>query len=167
MKYILLSLLNTVTFKTATEGLLTFLISIISFFAPLALMYHTFTFTVLLDMITGMFAAKRRGEKIESKKMRKTILKLLIYILVASAFYMFQIAIIPGFPFINVVFGLIILTELKSITENCDSLFKVKTFTRIYEFVNKLFSKYEERTSKGDEKVEQKKDTTTEQDTTK
>lgn len=151
MKYILLTLLNTVTFKTACDSLLAILMSIVAFFSPLKLMYHTFFFVVMLDMITGMIAAKKRGEKIESRKMRKTILKLLVYILVASAFYMFQVAIIPTLPFINVVFGLIIITELKSITENVDFIYKVKTFTRIYEFINKLFSKYEDKISKGEE----------------
>jgi hypothetical protein len=138
---ILIPFLNTITMKTFSDFLLTTGISIISFFAPLALMYHTFFFAVMLDMITGMIASKKRGEKIESRKMRKTILKLLVYILVASAFYMFQMAVMPAVPFINLVFGLIIITELKSMTENCDIIFNVKTFGKIYDFVNGLWEK--------------------------
>lgn len=159
MKSILLSIAaGAFSFKTFFDFLFTLLLSILSFFAPLQLMYHTFFFVVMLDMITGMIASKRRGEKIESKKMRKTILKLLVYILVASAFYAFQMAIMPAVPFINLVFGLIIITELKSITENCDSIFKVKTFTRIYEFVNNLFDKFMKKEPEKEPENKEKKD---------
>lgn len=150
VKIILMNLLQ-IFYSKGIWGILSLWATmILAFFAPIGLMFGTFTFSVILDLITGMIASYKRGEKIESRKMCKTILKLLIYMLVAAVFYMFQMAIFPVIPLINIVFGLIILTELKSITENCDSIFKTKTWTTIYEKARSIFSGSEKRNLKRD-----------------
>ena len=74
---------------------------------------------IAADMITGMMAAKKRGEKIESAEMRRSLSKMVVY----------QIAIISGFvlqtymledliPVAKVVGGVIGMVEFKSILEN-------------------------------------------------
>lgn len=74
---------------------------------------------VIGDMITGMWAAYKRKEKLNSAEMRRSVSKMLIY----------QIAIITGFvlekwimqdavPVSRIVSGVIGMVEFKSILEN-------------------------------------------------
>ena len=78
---------------------------------------------IAADMITGMMAAKKRGEKIESAEMRRSLSKMVVY----------QIAIISGFvlqtymledliPVAKVVGGVIGMVEFKSILENVSTI---------------------------------------------
>ena len=78
---------------------------------------------ILADMILGIWAAKKRGEKITSAAMRRTISKMLIY----------QSAVITGFicekyllsdfiPVSKLVAGAIGVVEMKSILENMDTI---------------------------------------------
>ena len=78
---------------------------------------------ILADTITGMMAAKKRGEKINSAEMRRSLSKMVVY----------QIAIISGFvlqkymledliPVAKVVGGVIGMVEFKSILENVSTI---------------------------------------------
>lgn len=75
------------------------------------------------DMITGIFAAKKRKEPINSADMRRSLTKMVVY----------QIAIISGFvlevhmldnllPVSKVVGGVIGMVEFKSILENVSTI---------------------------------------------
>lgn len=74
---------------------------------------------IVADMVTGMFAAHKRKEAINSADMRRSLTKMVVY----------QIAIISGFvlekymldgllPASKVVSGVIGMVEFKSILEN-------------------------------------------------
>lgn len=78
---------------------------------------------ILADMITGMMAAKKRGENINSAEMRRSLTKMVVY----------QVAIISGFvlekymlgqlvPVAKIVGGVIGMVEFKSILENVSTI---------------------------------------------
>jgi hypothetical protein len=78
---------------------------------------------ILADFFTGILAARKRGEKITSAAMRRTVSKIVIY----------QTAVITGFllehylldsivPVAKLVAGVIGLVEFKSILENSNTV---------------------------------------------
>lgn len=95
------------------------LIVLASILAPIKALLISCGTLILADMITGILAAKKRGEKISSAEMRRSLTKMLVY----------QIAIISGFilekymledllPVSKIVAGVIGMVEFKSILEN-------------------------------------------------
>jgi len=93
--------------------------SIIAVFAPAKALLISVGFLILADLITGIWAAYKKGEKIQSSVRRRSISKALIYnIAVLSGFlvevYMLE-AIIPVSKIVASVIGLV---ELTSILEN-------------------------------------------------
>lgn len=99
------------------------LLVIISLLAPIKATLVTCGVLIVSDMITGMLAAKKRNEKIQSAEMRRSISKFVVY----------QIAIISGFlletymlenllPVSKIVAGVIGMVEFKSILENVSTI---------------------------------------------
>lgn len=73
---------------------------------------------VIFDTITGIFAAFKTGEKIESKKALRAAIKLFVYSIFISSAYLTGTHLI-SFPALDgIVMGFIALTELISIMEN-------------------------------------------------
>jgi len=90
-----------------------------SVFAPIQSVLFACGALIVADMVTGIIAAKKRGEKITSAQMRRSVSKLIVY----------QIAIISGFilekymlqdlvPVSKIVAGVIGMVEFTSILEN-------------------------------------------------
>lgn len=91
-----------------------------SFFAPLPLLVFWMFMFVIVDMITGMLAAKRRNELISSKKMKKTISKLICYMTVVLLARGINVHILPFVELYAcyITTGIICFVELFSILEN-------------------------------------------------
>lgn len=91
--------------------------------APIHPVLISVGFLIVADLLTGIWAAKKRGEKISSAAMRRTVSKIVIY----------QLAVIGGFvlekyllsdllPVSKIVAGVIGLVEFKSMLENSGSI---------------------------------------------
>lgn len=98
--------------------LLTYVLTIIT---PIVKLMLAVGFLVLSDFITGMLAARKRGEELTSKKMRPTVTKGASYMIAIVAAYTIEKLGI-GFEAAKVVTGLIALMELKSLDENIEVL---------------------------------------------
>lgn len=109
------------------EGLL---ISLLAVFAPIKAVILVTGLLISVDTITGMLAARKRGEKISSAGLRRTVTKSLVYLTAVCMGFLVEKYMIEGFvPISKIVSGVISLVELKSILENLDvinggSLFK-------------------------------------------
>lgn len=99
------------------------LLSILAVFAPAQAMILTALALVVMDLITGVLAAKKQNIPITSAGLRRTISKLFIY----------EIAIMLGFltqtyltgdhvPVASIISGFIGLTELTSCLENLNTM---------------------------------------------
>lgn len=89
-----------------------------------------------IDLITGMYAAYRRGEKITSQAMRRTITKAFTYALFVIAFTV--LANMVALQWISeYAFALVAITEAKSIAENTIGL---KTANRFIEAIMRKFA---------------------------
>lgn len=79
------------------------------------------TALVILDLITGVAAAKKRGERIRSRALMKTTIKLLLYYCAILATHGVQGVFAEPIPLTYITAFTIAITELKSLLENVDS----------------------------------------------
>jgi hypothetical protein len=78
---------------------------------------------IFFDFITGMLAAKKRGEFITSAAMRRTISKLVVYqCSVISGFLVEKYLLDQILPVAKLVAGVIGMVELKSVLENANTI---------------------------------------------
>ncbi len=98
-------------------------LAVLAALAPIQTVLISVGVLILADSVTGIWAAYKRGEKISSAAMRRTISKIVIY----------QTAVITGFlletylidhllPVTKIVAGIIGLVEFKSILENSNTI---------------------------------------------
>ncbi len=98
---------------------------------------------VIIDLITGVFAAKKRGEPIKSKYMGGGIIKMLSYLTTILLSWTVEQVILTTsvLHIVNIVTGLIVLREFKSILENFADITGNKTFKKIWTRIEELTKK--------------------------
>ena len=91
--------------------------------APIKMVLVTVGFLILVDLVTGIWAALKRKEKISSAVMRRTISKMLVYQLAIISGFMLETYILDGvLPVAKIVAGVIGMVEFKSILENSNKI---------------------------------------------
>ena len=102
----------------------------VSFLFPLKEFIYLTGFLVAFDTITGMLAAKKRGEKITSRGFYRTVEKSSVYlmaILAAAGLHRVFISASPvdwfqNLPIVQIVAGSICFTEFLSFRENVEAI---------------------------------------------
>lgn len=111
------------TRKNKVKFLEALLASIIAVFAPLTMVIVTTGVLVFADLITGILAARKRGEKINSGGLRRTVTKTVIYLSAVCIGFLVETYMIGDFISVSkIISGLIAAVETKSILENLDTL---------------------------------------------
>lgn len=77
---------------------------------------------VVVDLITGVWASMKRNEKITSNGIRRTISKTVAYMMAIICSFIMEQQFLKGIPVVQVVSGLIAITEFKSLLENLTSI---------------------------------------------
>lgn len=93
-------------------------------------------FFVMADFITGILAARKRGEPIRSHRMADTVTKFIAYgvfILVASGL---ENGIPIDFPCVKLTSTFVVYLELKSIDENAKDITGHSIFSKIIKLIN-------------------------------
>ncbi len=99
------------------------LVSILAVFTPIKTMVTTVSVLVVADLILGVLAARKRGEKITSAGLRRSVTKGLIYqAAIMLAFLVETYLLDKSIPASRIVAGLIGCVELKSVLESMDTL---------------------------------------------
>lgn len=99
------------------------LIVLIALFAPIKSTILTAFAMVVLDLITGVWAAKVRKDPITSNGLKRTLIKLFIYeTAICLAFIAETYLILDLFPVAKIVSSFVGVTELKSIYENLNEI---------------------------------------------
>lgn len=99
--------------------------------APIHPIMISVGFLILADLITGIWAAKKRGEKVSSAAMRRTVSKIFIYQMVIIGGFVLETYLLGGLiPVSKIAAGVIGLVEFKSMLENSghivgDDIFKM------------------------------------------
>jgi len=104
------------------------------FLAPVHSIMLAITFLVGMDLITGLLAAHKRGEKLSSNGIRRTITKTLAYMSAIIASHVMSIYFLDGIidP-VKIVSGLIAVTEFQSLMENLSSITGVDLWKQLLE----------------------------------
>lgn len=91
-----------------------------AFFAPLPLLIFWIFVFVIADMITGMLAAKQRGELLTSKKLKRTLSKLICYMTVVLLARGINVHVLPFIELkaCYITSGIVCFVELFSVLEN-------------------------------------------------
>jgi len=91
--------------------------------APIHMVMITVGFLIFSDLLTGMWAAHKRGEKISSAALRRTVSKIVIYQLAVISGFMLETYILENvLPVAKIVAGVIGMVEFKSILENSNHI---------------------------------------------
>lgn len=133
-----------------------FIGGLVAFFSPILLILYVIMASVLLDCITAIIKSMeaykvdetkpyklwQRRKAIRSRGLRKTALKLILYVLFIGLIYSTEIAIFNTSVYItNFVAFVIVFSELISIAENLDRLMHAHKFTPLIVKLRKLFEK--------------------------
>jgi phage-related holin len=88
-----------------------------AFFAPIKASMIAVGVIITLDFIFGIMAAKKRKEKIESKKMSRTLVKMLVYQMLIISAHLCEHYLVDFIPFTQITLGFIAIIEFYSIGE--------------------------------------------------
>jgi hypothetical protein len=114
-------------------------ISALSVFLPIKPVLLVSLVLCLVDLVLGVTAAKKRKERISSKGLGRTIVKIAVYeIAICCGFLVQKYMLSDATPLVNIIAGLIGATEMKSVLENLDSISGDSFFKSV---VEKLGSK--------------------------
>lgn len=97
--------------------------AILAIFAPVGSVLAVVLLLTAIDLVTGVIAARKRGEVITSSGFKRTIIKLFVYeVVIILSFLIEQYLTGPFVPIENILAGYIGITELKSVLENLESI---------------------------------------------
>jgi uncharacterized membrane protein len=105
-----------------------------SFFFPIKHFLIFTIFVVFADTVTGIIAAKKRGEKITSKGLYRTSQKVVVYFCGIMIFHGASVTFGLPSQIVYSVSFLIAFTELYSVSENIKSITGVNIGTIILKF---------------------------------
>jgi len=102
----------------------TLLLSCIACLAPIQAMIIAAGIVIFADLVTGIMAAKKKGEKITSGGLRRTITKMFVFESAIILGFIIEKYLMGGsFPISKIASGLIAAVEAKSILENLDVIY--------------------------------------------
>lgn len=97
------------------------LLSAIAVFFPIKAMLVAAFVLAFMDLILGLLAAKKQGQRITSSGLKRTVAKIFLYELAILMSYVAETYLLDGFmPVTKLVSGFIGVVELKSAMENLD-----------------------------------------------
>ncbi len=96
--------------------------SIWAILAPIHATLSVVFLLIIIDFISGIIAAKRRKEPINSAGIKRTIIKIFVFEISLCLGFLAEHYIPGSLPFVNLIGGFISLTEMTSIIENMNEL---------------------------------------------
>jgi len=110
-------------------------ISILMYLSPVKDFIHLVSALIILDLITGIMASWKAGEKITASRMAKTIYKLILYSIAIIATYLVQMIAADGVGLVRICALIIGATELKSIYENISRILGGDLFKTLWQVI--------------------------------
>lgn len=91
-------------------------------FAPIQSLLMTTGIMIFIDFITGVLAAKKRGEPITSAGFRRSLTKIFVYEAALMLAFLAETYMSDILPFVKMAAAMISIVELKSIYENLNGI---------------------------------------------
>lgn len=108
------------------------LISLLAVFAPIKAVLLVTGFLIVADLVSGVMAAKKRGETINSAGLRRTLSKILVYNLAIVTGFLLETYMIDSIlPVVKIIGGVIGVTEGLSIFENLNTISGTNVFKKV------------------------------------
>ena len=107
------------------------LLFVVALFAPIQEVLITVSILVLSDFVTGIWAAKIRGERISSAAMGRTISKIFVYEMVLAVLFLAETHLFLGVPLVKSLAAVIGIRESKSLLENANAILGIDIFKTI------------------------------------
>ena len=98
------------------------IISIAAVFAPIKSLLLTTGVMIFVDLISGVWAAHKRGEEITSSGIRRTVTKIFVYEAALMLAFLAETYISDVLPFIKMASAMVAITEIKSVYENLNDI---------------------------------------------
>lgn len=113
------------------------ILSCLAIFAPIQSTIITALTFSILDWISGVWAAKKRGESFSSSGLKRTLTKASVYLaVICLSFLVEKFMTGSTIPLVNIAAGYIGLTELKSIMENMEDITGVDILKALIEKIS-------------------------------
>jgi len=109
----------------------------LSFLAPVWPFLILIFFLTITDLYTGTEAAKKRGEKINSRGLRRSVQKITLYAEAVLLTEGCRIVFMPGVNITYIAAFTVCLTELKSNLENISTVTGTNVWTTLKHFISK------------------------------
>lgn len=140
------------------DYLIALAISVASVFAPIKELFAVCVILILVDLITGVLAARKEGRVIASAGLRRTVTKFCVYFTAIAIGYLVERFMLEGFiPVSKIAAGLISIVESKSILENLDILNGSPVFTALIKKLGSV-NDIDQEADKVIKETEEKKD---------
>jgi phage-related holin len=115
-------------------------LAVLALLAPIKAALITAMVVTVIDLVSGLLAARKRGEKITSAGLKNTLVKIFVYQFVIILGYFIEKNLIGDLlPLTKILTGYIGITELLSVLENLEDI----TGLPILKVLIKKFSKTE------------------------
>lgn len=108
-----------------------YLVFLIALFAPIYPAVATIGVLLVFDLIAGVWAARRTGEKITSRKLSMTASKLLLYNMLIISAFLLEKYVLEWVPFVKIATGFLAIVEFKSLSENIGKITGVNVWTAV------------------------------------
>jgi hypothetical protein len=105
---------------------------LLALLSPLNGVLTTMMLLIIVDFITGSYAAIKNNFPIRSIRLGHTVSKFFIYNLVIISAYFLEKNIVNEVPFLKIIAGFIAVTEIKSILENYNKIYGVNPFKALH-----------------------------------
>lgn len=114
------------------------LLAVLAIFAPIKGAIIAVGVLTFSDLILGIIAAKKRGEKITSGKLRQTVSKLVIFEVCLLLAFITEFYLLGSLlPISKIAAAYIGIVEFQSIVENLNEINGSPVFTRLIKLLNK------------------------------
>ena len=111
-------------------------LAILAILAPIQTAILGVGFLIVADLITGIVAAYKRGERIRSERLKNTAVKMLVYNLLLTSSFIAETYLTPWIPFTNVALSFLAIIEVKSLGENFQSITGISFVTYLKSYLN-------------------------------
>jgi hypothetical protein len=127
-------------------------LTVTAFFLPLKPLLIGSLILVLIDLYTGVKSAKKRGEKIQSKGYKRTLIKFRDYALLIITAHLMTTIFFPnlGVDFASLASMAIAYVEFRSFCENMEEITGNSFWMKIFAILPE-FNFFQGKTTKGDD----------------
>ncbi|MEM6720346.1 MAG: phage holin family protein [Bacteroidota bacterium] len=119
------------------EKIKPYLFWLFALLAPIVSIMLTVAFLIIVDFITGTYAAIKKNIPISSERIGNTISKFFIYNLVVISAFLLEKYIVKEIPFMRIIAGFIAIAEIKSIMENFNTIYGINPFKALVNLIKK------------------------------